>query len=122
MNLSAERAGTASSITHREIDCSAGVSFARFAGTLCFRRRGVVLSADFLEINCRLGHLVVHCLHRGDDDLGNSEIAEPFVVGGNDEPGSIIGVTSFEGILIGAEIVIPVLALGIVGFADLPSL
>jgi hypothetical protein len=122
VDLSAERAGTASSITHLETDCSATASFAGFAATFPFGSRRMIFAADFLEINCRLRDLEVHFFHRGDDDLRNREIAEPFVVCGNHEPGSIVGVAAFKGILVCMEIVIPVLALSVVRFADLLSL
>jgi hypothetical protein len=83
---------------------------------------GVILAPNLFNVDRWLRKLEVHRFHGGDDDLGDSEIAEPFVVSWDYEPWRAVGITASEGVLVGAEIVVPILSFGIVGFTDLPSL
>src|SRR3569833_1761404 len=95
---------------------SAGASLAGLALSFSFRDCRVIFAAEFCDVDGGLRDLDVHRFHGGDDDFGDGEIAEPLVVGGYDEPGGTVAIASREGVFVGAEVVIPALALGVVGF------
>ena len=82
--------------------------------------RGVILAADVRDIDLRRRQLQSHVLHGVGDDLRHREIAEPFVVGRDDEPRRVLGARQRHGILVGRDVFRPQLALGIVALADLP--
>ena len=51
---------------------------------------------------------------------GNRQIAEPLVVRGDDEPGRVLGAALRKRRFEGFGVVVPVRALRVVSFADLP--
>src|ERR1700722_11556973 len=55
-----------------------------------------------------------------DDDARNGQIAEPLVIGWNDEPGRMLGAAARKRVFIGGHVVFPVDPLLIIGLADLP--
>src|SRR5262249_60737834 len=83
--------------------------------------RLVILTTDASQVYRRLGQLHVELLECPADDLRNGEIAEPFVVRGDHKPGSVDRAGSLQHLLEGFDVAIPVLALPVVSFADLPS-
>ena len=57
-----------------------------------------------------------------DDNPRYREIAEPFVIGWDDEPGSMLRTTAGQGILVSGYIIVPEMSLLVIDFADLPLL
>src|SRR6266436_4961745 len=87
-----------------------------------FLFRAVILASDALEIDRGFGEFHFQSLEMLYEDLGNRKIAEPLVVGRNDEPGRSVGAAFPQGVLISLHVVIPELALQVVTFTDLPLL
>src|SRR2546427_755774 len=56
------------------------------------------------------------------DDPGNSEIAEPFVVGRNDEPRRIFRAAAGKQVFVGGDVLVPTLSLRGIGFGKFPFL
>ena len=56
------------------------------------------------------------------DNARNGEIAKPFVIGRNDEPGSIFGAAAGEHSFVGGDIIVPALSLYGIGFGEFPFL
>jgi hypothetical protein len=48
---------------------------------LLLRRRGVILATNFCNVHLRRRQFQVHVLQCVGDDLGNSQVAKPLVVG-----------------------------------------
>src|SRR5690348_5318675 len=73
---------------------------------------------------CRRRFREVHIkfFQRFDDDARDGEVAEPYVIGGDDEPRSIFGAAARKGGLIGGDVVVPVLSFLQVGFGKFPLL
>jgi Carotenoid biosynthesis protein len=103
------------------IDRNAGT-----VGNLFLRRHlgGASLSlSGFLR--CRFGGswiLEIQVLERFDDDVRDGQIAEPFVIGRYHEPGRVLLAGLFQGVLIGLLVLIPELALPLIGCRTLPVL
>ncbi len=58
------------------------------------------------------GNFIVHPFQSLGDDVRNRQIAEPFFIRGNDEPGRVIGTALGESVFIGADIIVPEVSLG----------
>ncbi|MGA7980028.1 MAG: hypothetical protein WCA32_07340 [Chromatiaceae bacterium] len=77
----------------------------------------MVLLLDLVDIQRRLRELHVEHLQGLGDDLGDGEVAEPLVVRGDDEPGSVLGSARAERVLERLGVGVPERALGIVPLA-----
>src|SRR5438876_7527823 len=80
----------------------------------------MVFTANLREVYGWLGKLHVHIFHVADNDLRNGQIAEPFVVGRNDKPGSVLRARLVKHVLECLRVIIPVVAFLIIRFTDLP--
>src|SRR5690242_11454735 len=78
----------------------------RWGGASGYRRR-------FREVHIKF-------FQRLHDDARNCEVAEPFVIGWNDEPRSIFGAAPRKGSLICGDVVVPALSLLYVCFGKFP--
>ena len=67
----------------------------------------MVFLADGLQIDLRLGHPHAQVFHGGGDDLGHNQVAEPFVVGGDDVPRRIFGAGLGENVLKSLRVIVP---------------
>src|SRR6478672_2234733 len=92
----------------------------RAALLLLGARGGMIFAANVGDADVGRRQLQAHLVHRIGDDLGDGEIAKPFVVGGNDEPGRVLGAGLLHSTLVGGNVFRPQLAFRIVAFADLP--
>ena len=81
---------------------------------------GVVLAANLFNVDRRLWIFHVQRFKVLDDNARDGQIAEPFVIGRNDEPGRMRRAATGERVFIGGHIILPESALLIVGLADLP--
>ena len=81
---------------------------------------GVVLALNVGEVHGRLRQLHVHVLETLCDDLRDRQVAKPFVVRRDYKPGRVIRAGPAQHLLEGGDVVVPVRALLVVGFADLP--
>ncbi len=81
----------------------------------------MIFSADFGEIYCRLWERYVELLHCLHDDFRNRDVAEPFVVRGDDEPRRVLGAALAEYDFIGLLVIEPVLSFRIIRFANLSA-
>src|SRR5438477_13158822 len=80
----------------------------------------MIFAANLGKVHRWLGKLHVHVLHLLDNDLRNGQIPEPFVVGRNDKPGSVLGARLVQHVLERLCVIIPVVAFRIIRFTDLP--
>src|SRR6476661_4913197 len=80
----------------------------------------MIFTTNLGEVHRWLWKLHVHVFHLPGNDLRNSQIAEPFVVGRNDKPGSVLGARLVQHILERLRVIIPIIAFLVVRFADLP--
>ena len=76
--------------------------------------------ADLFDVDGGLRQLQIKIVERIGDDVGNRQIAKPFVICRDDEPGRMFGRAARQGRLEGLDVVVPFFALGIVAGADLP--
>ena len=83
---------------------------------------GVVFAANLFKVDSGLGVFHVQRFQLLDDDARNGQIAEPFVVGWNDEPWRVLCAASGESVFVPGHVVLPEGALPVIGFADLPVL
>ena len=82
----------------------------------------MVLAADLLDIDAGLG--VAHLqppkmLHH---DARDGQVAEPFVIGRDDEPWRIACAAARESVFVRSRVCVPEGPFLVVGFADLPVL
>ena len=80
----------------------------------------MVLAPHRGDVDMGLRQLQVHLVHGIRDDLGDGEIAEPFVVGRNDVPWRVLRARPLHRFLERCDVVGPQGALGVVALADLP--
>src|SRR5208283_1885991 len=82
--------------------------------------RRMILATNRGNVHLRRRQLQIHVFQGVGDDCGDSEIAEPLVVGRDYKPRGMLGARPFHGFLERRDIVRPQLALRIVGLADFP--
>ena len=81
---------------------------------------GVILAPDFSEIDggFRVGHVkIVDCIG---DDLRQRQIAEPFMVSRNDEPGRATRARGVQSILERHNVIVTERTFGVIGPANFP--
>src|SRR5437879_624532 len=69
--------------------------------------RSMVLLADFRQVDGWRREFQVEAFEVLDDDPGDGQIAEPFVVGRDDVPGRRIGAAAGEGVVVGSGVIVP---------------
>jgi hypothetical protein len=82
----------------------------------------VELAANLLKVDGGLGVFHVQRFQVLDDDAGDGQIAKPLVIGGNDEPWRVRCAAAGERIFVAGHVFLPIAALLVIGFADLPVL
>jgi len=80
----------------------------------------VVLARDFVNVHRGLRELHLHRLHRFGHDFGHGEVAEPFVVGGMTNQGRAVGAGFAQRVLVGRDVIVPILPFLVIGLADFP--
>ena len=66
--------------------------------------------------------LQIHLLQRVHHDVGDGEMGEPLVIGGNDVPGRVRGAGVVDHVLVGGHVVVPAQPLVQVGLGKFPVL
>jgi len=79
-----------------------------------------LLDFYFAEIEGGLREFEFQVFEGFDDDARDGEIAEPFVVRGNDEPGGVLGAAAAKDVFVGARVFVPVGALLKIGWRGFP--
>src|SRR5262249_31217265 len=69
--------------------------------------RSVIFAANVGDIDARRRQLEAHLVHGVGDDLGDRQIAKPFVIGRNDEPRCVRGAGPFHRVLVGRDVFRP---------------
>src|ERR1035438_9984688 len=81
---------------------------------------GTSYNLEFRDIEGGLGELWVHSFEGLDDDLGDREVAKPFLVRRDYEPGNCRRATPTQYRLIGLHVIVPMFALLEIRGTDLP--
>ena len=80
----------------------------------------MVLLFDLVDIYRRCRKVHTQRIQSLGDNLGDSEVTEPFVVRGNDKPGSVFAAAFAQHVFESFGVGIPERALSVVPIADLP--
>src|SRR5262249_4184455 len=80
----------------------------------------MIFTPNLGEVHGWLGQLHIHIFHVANNDLRNSQITKPLMVRRNDKPGSMLGARLVKHVLERLRVIIPVVALFIIRFTDLP--
>ena len=80
----------------------------------------MVKPANLGEVDGRLRGLEAHVLHGVGDDLRHREIAEPLLIGRDDVPGGVLLRAVRQRVLESLDVIVPAIALAVIGRADLP--
>src|ERR1039458_4585799 len=81
---------------------------------------GTSYNLELRDIEGGLGELWVHSFEGLDDDLGDREIAEPFLVRRDDKPGNCRRAAPTQDRLIGLHVIVPKRSLFEICGTDLP--
>lgn len=122
MQSRGQRTGIIAQLVHFGF-CVSRVRWCRLelSGSLRFSYILMIFSANVGDVYRRFGNLNLECFQSCHYDLRNCEIAKPFVIGGDQEPGSRRAVAFGENLFIGFLVLFPVFALGVIGLAYLPA-
>ena len=80
----------------------------------------MIFTPNLRQVHGWLGKLHIHIFHVTNNDLRNSQITKPLMVGRNDKPGSMLGARLVQHVLERLRVINPVVAFLIVRFTDLP--
>ena len=80
------------------------------------------LPPQLFQINGRRRKFHVHLSKRLIDDVRHRQVAKPFLVSRNYEPGRFLGTAKFQSILVGIGVIVPTFSFLEIVFGNFPAL